>query len=171
MKFKVLLGLAAAALGLLVTSAPALAYNVGPGTTATTSVSSVAGGTAFTATFTFIDTTGAPIAGVVVNFSATGPCAGTTFSPASATTNASGVVTTTVTLPANCPGAFTLTGTLTSGQGSASVTVTETGGFPITSAVPQAVPIWAILALLAGALLVIGGGFGFVRSRTAPSRA
>jgi hypothetical protein len=164
MKSKILVGLAAATLGLFMASSTVLAYTVGSGSSGTTSVTSPQGGVAFTAAFTFKDSGGAPISGTVVTFSATGPCAGTTFSPASGTTDANGYVQTSVTLPVNCPGSFSLIGTL-AGGGSVSVSVTEPGGFPNTSALPANMPIWAMTLVGVGVLVVLAALISLRRER------
>ncbi len=164
MKSKILVGLAAATLGLFMASSTVLAYTVGSGSSGTTSVTSPQGGVAFTAAFTFKDSGGAPISGTVVTFSATGPCAGTTFSPASATTDANGYVQTSVTLPVNCPGSFSLIGTL-AGGGSVSVAVTEPGGFPNTSALPANMPIWAMTLVGVGVLVALAALISLRRER------
>jgi Bacterial Ig-like domain (group 1) len=166
MKLKLFTGLALAALGALF-AVPAAAYTLGPGSGASTSASSVAGGQSFTFTATFTDATGAPISGVGVTFSQqSGPSGCTaTFSPATSTTNASGQASTTVTLPAGCPGSFVLAATL-NGGGTVTATVTEVApGFPNTSASRDAIPMWAIGSILAGGLLVLVAVFGLTGPR------
>ena len=170
MKLKLIIGFAAATVGLFAASGSALAYTVGSGSSGTTSVTSPQGGVAFTAAFTFKDSGGAPISGTVVTFSATGPCAGTTFSPASATTDANGYVQTSVTLPVNCPGSFSLIGTL-AGGGSVSVSVTEPGGFPNTAAAPVMQPVGAYGAVALGGLLVLFAVGGLAVNRRRQSRS
>ena len=171
MKLKLLLGITVAGLGLFAVATPALAYNVGPGSTCTSSASNPQGGTPFTVTCTFVDTLGAPIAGVSVTFTATGPSAGTIFTPATALTDVNGVVSTTVTLPANSAGTFALTGTLASGQGAVSVSVTEAGGFPNTAAAAVKEPVGAYGALALGGLLVLVAIGGLAINRRRQSRS
>jgi hypothetical protein len=86
-----------------------------------------------------------------------------TFSPATARTDALGNVNTTVTLPAGCPGSYVLAATTASGL-RVTVTVRETGGFPLTStdgasSTRAGFPSVPALGLMAGcsALLLLAG--------------
>ncbi len=94
-----------------------------------------------------------------VNFTQqSGPAGCTaTISPTSATTNSSGVATTTVTLPAKCPGSFVLAASEVNGV-TVTVTLVESGGFPNSTTDPPApsptMPVWLILA---GVLAAVTG--------------
>jgi Bacterial Ig-like domain (group 1) len=152
-------------------SATASAYNGCAGqTTITVSQSTANGGQTVTLTATVKDCNGNPVSGVLVTFSQlSGPC-NSTILPPTAITNAQGVATVTVTLPANCPGVFVFGA---SAQNvTAQATVRELGGFPATSAdaassSPSSLP-W--LAVGAGVLLIFAGlGVGLYMRRS-PAR-
>src|SRR5438445_478993 len=134
----------------LLFASSALAYTVGSGSSVS-APTSVAGGTPFTFTVTFLQPNGTPIDATPVTFSQTsGPSASAptvrlfstaatlavataTFNPTTSVTNSSGVASTTVTLPAGFPGQYVLAATL-AGGGTLTATVTEAGGFPNTTA-------------------------------------
>jgi hypothetical protein len=109
-----------------------------------------------------------------VNFSQMSGPAGCTvaFAVASATTDAAGQVATNVTLPANCPGVYVLAA---SGGGVlVTASVTATGGFADTSALPQAVGAgdassWGPRVIALGIVLTLVGllGYRFRSRRTA----
>jgi hypothetical protein len=164
--------LVAAAASLI--AVPALAYTVGPGSSGTVSSGTAAGGSSVTATFTFVQPNGTPFpAGVQVTFSQqSGPSGCTvTFSSATATTDASGKVSVTVTLPANCPGQFVLAATA-AGGGTVTATVVESGGFPNAAGAPvrAPAPFQPYFAIAAGLVLIGLGAFGFTRRRLQGAR-
>jgi hypothetical protein len=168
MKFKFLIGSVIAAVAALM-AVPALAYTLGSGSGGTVSSSQVQGGTQFIFTGTFTNSNGAPITFTSVTFSLQNAPAGctATFSPVTGQTNSLGQATTTVTLSANCPGTYVLAATI-AGGGTVTATVTEVApGFPNTAAAPATTPIWALIALAIGLLLVVGSGFGMANRRHA----
>jgi hypothetical protein len=163
----------------------ALAYTVGSGSTAT-GPTGVAAGTAFVFLATFVQPGGAPVpAGQTVTFAQrTGPGTASrapsllridgrwqpmalvastcqaTFNPVTTTTDSAGRASSTVTLPAGCPGQYVLAATL-SGGGSVTFTVVETGGFPNTTADPmRGLPTWLVAA---GALVLCAMAIAGVR--------
>jgi hypothetical protein len=152
-------GMALAAVAMAVV--PALAYTGTPGTSASTSPTTVAAGGTVTFSAHFLGG-----AGQAVTFSESGDGAGctATFSPASGTTDASGNVTTTKTFGTGCSGVFTLTAV--SGVQNVSTTVTVTA-FPAASSLPLGVPApFAWLAVLLVGLALVGSAlFGFGRRR------
>ena len=171
MRFKVLIGLSAALMAIAASATGALAYTTGPGTTGTTTTTTPTPGTPFTTTFTFTDASGNAIAGLLVTFkTASGPSGCTAvFGSATGVTNAAGQVSTSVTIPSNCSGAFTLAAV---GAGGETATVSVTAGaasggtgFPNTSAVPAQLPVLPILSVLVGIALVVVAGFGLSRTR------
>jgi len=128
---------------------------------------SVAPGGSTTFTATFKDNNGSGVAGASVTFSQqSGPNGCTaTFSPSSGTTNSSGTVTTTVTLPAGCSGSYVLAA---STQGATvTSTVAESGGFPATSTEgpSSGTPVWAFAGLALGFVLIVASGLGLTRIR------
>jgi hypothetical protein len=160
-------------LGATALAMPALAYDVGPGSSGS-APGSAPPGQPFPFTVNFKQPNGSAFpAGVPVTFSlGSGPAGCTvTFNPPSTVTDASGSATTSVTLPAGCcPGTFVIVATA-EGGGTVTSTVSETGcaGFPNTSAsLPShpGIPFWTI-AVGAGLLLVlvVGSGTAFMRIR------
>jgi hypothetical protein len=196
---KVLVVLTLAGGGATVAVPSALAYTVGSGCTGN-APATVAGGQPFTFSVTCKQSNGQPIpAGTKITFSQTsGPTAAVrhadadmqlvayvqpqvnaattcvaSFNPVTASADASGSASTTVTLPPGCPGSYVLTATAATG-GSVSVTVTEVGGasgsgFPNTAAnQPGSAGTSGWLVLVAAAVLisviVVGGTF-FLKAR------
>lgn len=140
----------------LVAAAPALAASQCATTTTVTSSSTTgAGGTTITLTATVKDCNGAGVAGATVTFSQTsGPCA-SVFSSTTATTDANGQASVTVTLPQNCPGQYTFAANGAGVLGS--TTVVESGGFPATSAEPPSgnLPWEPLVVLAVGGLMIV----------------
>jgi hypothetical protein len=167
--------------------AGALAYTVGPASTAS-GPAAVAGGVPFTFTAHFVQPDATPEPpGLTVTFSElSGP--GTAALPATTLTiagrrqvitlaaatcqasfnlvttvdDATGTATSLVTLPLGCPGQFVLAATLSgpgvTGSNVITLTVVETGGFPNTTADrPGAMPWWLIGCLVALALAMLVG--------------
>jgi len=105
-----------------------------------TAPASVAAGSSFPLHAQFAPRPGAtPRAGVPVLFSQTsGPASECVarFDPQFTVTDATGTATAQGTLPPGCPGTFVLVATAAdpAGQAQASATLTETGGFPDTTA-------------------------------------
>jgi hypothetical protein len=135
-----------------------MAANVVGGQSSLATPASAAAGQPFTATARFVQPNGSafPLAVAVIfsqEASPAGSCA-VTFDPQFASTDASGSATTQVTLSAGCAGNFVLVATA-AGAGSVTATITETGGFPNTSADPPGRPArpWEPAAALVGLLL------------------
>jgi hypothetical protein len=111
---------------------------------------------------------GSPAANQVVNFSQqSGPAnCQVTFSSPTATTDAMGHASVTVTLPPNCPGTYTL---LANGAGfSVQASVIEKGvkGASFLSNDPsqqQPIPVLPLLVIGAGLALLAAGGAGLIR--------
>ena len=147
---------------------PAFAY-VSQGTSgATTSPTSGGPGSTSTFTATFKDANGAGVAGASVTFSQQSGPAGcqVTFSSTTGTTDANGVASTTVTLPTGCAGSFVLAAAT---QGvTVTTTLTETGGFPATSAeMPSTgTPAWALALAFLGVALIAVSSLGLIRHRS-----
>jgi hypothetical protein len=150
-------GLALAAVGMAIV--PALAYSGTPGTSASTSSTTVVAGGSVTFSAHF------PGGGAqAVTFSPSGGGSGctVTFSPSSATTDASGNVTTTATFGANCSGTVNLFAIAGPQNVSTAVTVTA---FPAAASLPLGVPVpFAWLAVLVVGTALVGGSLlGFRR--------
>ena len=158
-------GLALAAVAMAVV--PALAYLGTPGTTASVSPTTVAAGGTVTFTAHFLGG-----AGQAVTFSSTGGGAGCTetFSPATGTTDASGNVTTTITIGNTCGGVLSETAVAGAQNVSTSLTVTA---FPAASTLPLGVPApFAWMAVLLVGLALVGMAvFGFGRRTSATAGA
>jgi hypothetical protein len=170
-RFAVVGGASLMALSALFTAVPALAYQAAPGnSTAKTSSSTAPPGGTITFTANFKDAQGSAVAGASVTFSQqSGPAGCTaTFTPTSTTTDANGNASSSVKLPANCPGNYVLAAA-TAGA-TVTATVTETGGFPNTVAAgPEApekgeLPTGLLIGIV-GVALVGAGGFFFLRQR------
>jgi hypothetical protein len=155
-KFLLSAGLAFVAVALAIV--PALAYVGTPGTTASCVPTTQSAGGTVTCSAHFLGG-----AGQGVTFSATGggPGCVVMFSPASATTDASGNVATTVTFGANCSGTVTLSAV--AGAQNVSTTATITA-FPAASSLPFGVPApfgWVVVLMvgigLVGAALLRPG--------------
>jgi hypothetical protein len=163
---KLVLGFGLALFTIGIAVMPVLAYVGTPGTTASCVPITQAVGGAVTCSAHFVGGPGQP-----VTFSASGGGAAcvVTFSPASATTDSGGNVTTTATLGANCSGTVTLMAI--SGPQNVSTTVTVSA-FPAASYLPLGVPVsfaWMAALLLGVALVgaaVLGG-----RRRIATSKS
>jgi hypothetical protein len=130
---------------LAVTARPVAAANGLGGQSQLATPASIAAGQAFTATARFVQPGGSPFppaVGVIFSQEASpaGSCA-VTFDPQFASTDGAGSAATQVTLSAGCPGNFVLVATA-AGAGSVTATITETGGFPNTSADPPGRPAW-----------------------------
>jgi hypothetical protein len=116
----------------------------------------------------FNDPSGQGVAGVSVSFSqqsGPGNCSAT-FNPTTAVTDSSGRVSTTVTLPPNCPGSYVLAATTS--RITVTATVVEGGGFPLTTADIPASPAsnpWVPAALLGGIILMVLGTGALVLRR------
>lgn len=147
--------------GVVLSNTSALAYDVGAASSES-APSVVTPGAPFPVSATFIQSNGAPDAGLPVVWSSTSSTTASvparrdrvvlmahvsprvlfkvctvTFNPPTSTTNAFGVATTTGTVTPGCSGSFTLTAAIP-GVGSVSLTVstatgTAAGGFPNTS--------------------------------------
>jgi hypothetical protein len=150
---------------LITTPTAAMAANIVGGASFLAMPASAAAGQPFTATARFVQPGGSPFPlAVAVIFSQETAPAGScdvTFDPQFASTDATGSASTQVTLSAGCPGNFVLLATA-AGAGSVTTTITETGGFPNTSADPPGGPAWpwapapaVIGVLLGGAALVL----------------
>jgi hypothetical protein len=151
-------GLALAAVAMAI--APALAYSGTPGTSASCIPTTLAAGGPATCTAHFPGG-----AGLAVTFSATGGGAGciVTFSPSSATTDASGNVTTTITIGSKCAGVLSLTAV--AGAQNVTTTVTITA-FPAASSLPLEVPApYAWVAVLLVGLALVGSALFIFRRR------
>jgi hypothetical protein len=154
----------------VMTSAPAMAYEVQASSNCTPSPGSttIQGG-AVTLVCQFLDANAQGVAGLSVTFSQqSGPANCTaTFNPTTAVTDSSGKVSTTVTLPPNCPGSFVLAATTS--RITVTATVVQGGGFPRTAADVPASPAsnpWVPAALLGGMLLMaLGTGALVLRRR------
>ncbi|MGI8608522.1 MAG: Ig-like domain-containing protein [Candidatus Dormibacteria bacterium] len=154
---------ALAAISAMFVSVPALAYGPTQGnSTGSVSAGSTGPGGTVTFTGTFQDANGQGVAGATVTFSqqsGPGTCKAS-FSPVTATTDSSGKASTTVTLPAGCAGQYVLAAA-TAGA-TVTATVSETGGFPATSAdvpgAPAGNPLPVLALVLGLALVAIGGG-------------
>jgi hypothetical protein len=174
------LALTAFSLGVL----PALAYTGTPGTSASTSSSSVSGGSSVTLTAHFNGG-----AGQTVNFTSTGgtqgavrsnsvfamatalaagPCT-PSFSPNPGTTDASGNVSTTVSIPSTCSGTLTLTAT--SGAQAVSTTLTVNGLPAASTNSPLNYPLLWIAVFILGLGLVAASVFGLGRRQPVPARS
>jgi hypothetical protein len=158
---RLVLGFGLALMAIAMAVAPALAYVGTPGASCATSSTTVVAGGSLTFTAHFLGG-----ADQVVTFSASGGGPGTvvTFNPASATTDASGNVSTTVTFGTGSSGTVTLTATTGAQNCSAGGAVSA---FPAASSLPFGVPAplaW-IAVLLAGAGLV---GASLLGRRRAP---
>jgi hypothetical protein len=166
-KLLVLGGVSLAAISASSMATAALAYEGQQGPNFQCESNSAAPGASKNCTSTFKDANGNAIAGANVTFAQqSGPAGCTvTFSPTSATTNASGQATTSITLPKGCPGQYVLTATA-NGQ-VLSVTVTETGGFPVTTGEPTATspPIALVLMALGIAFIVAASSVLVLRRR------
>jgi hypothetical protein len=143
---------------------PTAAANIVGGASSLAMPASAAAGQPFTATARFVQPGGSPFPlAVAVIFSEdaspAGSCAAT-FDPQFASTDATGSASTQVTLSAGCPGNFVLLATA-AGAGSVTTTITETGGFPNTSADPPGGPAWpwapapAVIGVLLGAAALV----------------
>jgi hypothetical protein len=152
-------GLALAAVGLSVVSA--LAYTGTPGTSASTSNNTPPPGGTTTLSAHFVGG-----GGQTVTFSAVGGGSGctVTFNPTSATTDASGNVSTTVTIGTGCSGSIDLT----SVTGAQNVTTTITvGALPAAgSSQPLSYPALWIALLVVGLGLIGASVYGIGRRRT-----
>jgi hypothetical protein len=154
-------GALAVALSSLVQAMPASAYIATQAcSTGTVSQATAAAGQpiTFTATFKGGTNCGQVDAAQVVTFSQqSGPTGCTaTLSPTTATTDANGQASTTITLPPNCPGTFVFA----AGEGGVTVTVTvrESGGFPASTTDPSTpAPSWPIWLILAGVVAALAG--------------
>jgi hypothetical protein len=182
---------------LALSTASGLAYDIGPASSLTAPPVATPG-VPFTVTATFIGTNGVPDSGLPVVWSsssfttAAAPVRGgavlmayarqpvlfrvcvATFNLPTGTTNAMGVVSTTVTIPAGCFGTFTLTATIP-GVGSVTVTVSTTGAagsFPNTSSQGVArlgtgvLVGTAALVVIVGSLLLLSLLVMWLRART-----
>jgi hypothetical protein len=151
----------------------AVAANIVGGGSSLATPASAAAGKPFTATARFVQPGGSPFPlAVAVIFSEetspAGSCA-VTFYPQFASTDAAGSATTQVTLSAGCPGNFVLVATA-AGAGSVTATITETGGFPNTSADPPDRPAWPWEPAAAVVGILLGGAALELLRRAATSR-
>ena len=140
---------------------PALAYTGTPGTSASTTPTTISAGGSVAFHVHFLGG-----AGQTVTFSVTGGGAGCTetFSPTTGTTNANGDVTTAIHFGTSCGGVLAATATAGAQNVTTNVTVTP---FPAASSLPLGIPApfaW-IAALLVGLALVGGSLFGLGRRR------
>lgn len=155
---------------MLMTTAPAMASYEDQGASNCSQVGTTTNqGGNVTFNCQFNDTSGQGVAGVSVTFSQqSGPAnCSVTFKPTTAVTDSSGKVSTTVTLPPNCPGSYVLAATTS--RITVTATVREGGGFPSTTADLPASPAstpWVPAALLGGiVLMVLGTGALVLRRR------
>jgi hypothetical protein len=158
---KLVLGSGMALAAVAMTVVPALAYSGTPGTSASTSPTTVAAGGTVTFSAHFLGG-----AGQAVTFSAVGGGAGctATFNPTSGTTDASGNVATVVTFGSNCGGVLDMTAVAGAQNVTTQVTITA---FPAASSLPLGIPVpFAWMAVLLMGLVLVGASlFGFGRRR------
>ena len=147
---KLVLGSGLALVAVAIAIVPAFAYVGTPGTSASTSSTTVVAGGSLTFSAHFPVAAGAA---VTYSVSGGGTSCTATFNPTSGTTDASGNVTTTVTFGANCSGTVTLMAV--SGVMNVSTAVTVSA-FPAASSLPLGVPVpvaWAAVLLVGVALV------------------
>ena len=147
---------------------PALAYTGTPGTSASTTPTTISAGGSVSFSAHFLGG-----AGQTVIFSVVGGGAGctVTFSPTSGTTNANGDVTTAIHFGTRCGGVRAATATAGAQNVTTNVTVTA---FPAASSLPLGLPapfaFWMAI-LLAGVALVGVAIIGFGRRTSATAGA
>lgn len=157
---KLLLGSGLALVAVAMAVVSALAYSGTPGTSASTSSTTVVAGSSVTFSAHFPGG-----GGQAVTFSASGGGSGctVTFSPSSATTDASGNVTTTVTFGASCSGTVNLAAIAGPQNVSTAVTVSA---FPAASSLALGVPVpFAWMAVLLVGIALVGAALLGNRSR------